>query len=109
MSPIDFFLFLKKKNIHILTHLEEIIGIYEDILDNIDDHSDLIKSDLFGNEINTKKEYEKQIVYLKTRIMDINDKIFSMCHHDFLDDTIDITTEKSQKITYCTICEYTSP
>ena len=31
------------------------------------------------------------------------------CKHNFIDDYIDIEPEKSQKITYCTLCEYTPP
>ena len=34
-------------------------------------------------------------------------KIQELCPHDFIDDMIDITPDRSEHITYCKICEYT--
>lgn len=34
-------------------------------------------------------------------------KIKKLCDHEFEEDMIDIIPDRSQKITYCKICEYT--
>ena len=34
--------------------------------------------------------------------------MYKICRHDFVEDEIDITPEKSQRIEYCKICEYTN-
>ena len=36
-----------------------------------------------------------------------NKKIMDLCNHEFIEDTIDITPDRSQNIRYCSICEYT--
>ena len=36
-----------------------------------------------------------------------NQKIMQLCYHEFIEDTIDISPDKSQNIRYCSICEYT--
>jgi hypothetical protein len=56
---------------------------------------------------NMKKNYEQEIEAINTLVQVANDKMVSCCQHDFVKDTIDIDCEKSQNITYCTICEYT--
>ena len=36
-----------------------------------------------------------------------DEKIFELCEHEFIDDMIDITPDRSEKITYCGCCGYT--
>ena len=36
-----------------------------------------------------------------------DDKIVELCSHEFVDDSIDIDPDKSENITYCTICGFT--
>jgi hypothetical protein len=48
--------------------------------------------------IDKKKEQEELLELYK-------DRIYKLCNHNFENDEIDITPERSQTITYCTICE----
>jgi hypothetical protein len=50
--------------------------------------------------IDKKKENEELLELYKARI-------YLLCDHSFVDDEIDITSERTQKITYCSICEST--
>jgi len=81
---MDFIFFsnLKKKINIIQTQLLEIKSIY-----NI----------LFYNIIHYPNDIESEFIYNENNI----------CHHTFIDDSIDIDCEKSQNIRYCSICYYT--
>ena len=100
---ISLVVFQKYKKIH--ANLSTIVNTYGEliILDCNYEHVD---------DLTVKKN-----VY-KTAKMKINDKINDLlaitnkqlqCHHNFIDDYIDLGPERSQKITYCTLCEYTKP
>jgi hypothetical protein len=49
---------------------------------------------------------EKQ-KHIKTLKEICNKKIEELCTHTIVEDFIDISPDKSQKIKYCSICEYT--
>ena len=36
----------------------------------------------------------------------LNNKIKMACNHEFIEDSIDIAPDKSENITYCSLCEY---
>jgi hypothetical protein len=92
---IDYFLFLKKKYINILNYLSEIINSYEEML-------------LYNDEfLSQYKKYKNEVYEMKHLINNVNISICKLCIHEFVDDVIDITPERSQKIEYCVICEYT--
>jgi hypothetical protein len=91
---IDYFLFLKKKYVNILSYLTEIMNSYEEISSYNDDY--LIQYNKYKNEV-----YE-----IKYLIANVNNSICETCEHIFVEDEIDITPDKSQKIEYCKICEY---
>ena len=92
---IDYFLFLKKKYINILTYLTEIINSYEEML---------LHNDEFAYECN---KYKNELAEIKFFITIVNKSICKLCQHEFVEDEIDLTPERSQKIEYCQICEYT--
>jgi hypothetical protein len=104
MTPDVFFLFKKRLN-SIQYNLLEITSIYDDIISNNEIY-DISSSEMLKIET-IKKNYEREIEDINTLIQVANDKMVSCCQHDFVKDTIDIDCEKSQNITYCTICEYT--
>jgi hypothetical protein len=104
MTPDVFFLFKKRFNA-IQYNLLEITSIYNDIISNSEVY-DMSSSEMVKIE-NMKKNYEREIEDINTLIQVANDKMVSCCQHDFVKDTIDIGCEKTQNITYCTICEYT--
>ena len=104
MTPDVFFLFKKRLNA-IQYNLLEITSIYNDIISNNEIY-DIPSSEMLKIE-NMKKNYEREIEDINTLIQVANNKMVSCCQHDFVRDTIDVDCEKSQNITYCTICEYT--
>jgi hypothetical protein len=104
MTPDVFFLFKKRLNA-IQYNLLEITATYDDIISNNEIY-DISFSEMLKIET-IKKNYEREIEDINTLIKVANDKMVSCCQHDFVKDTIDIDCEKSQNITYCTICEYT--
>ena len=63
--------------------------------------------DLYARNIKNIDEYEKKINELDLTIEHLNQFICHNCEHTFVEDVIDITPDRSQNITYCTICEYT--
>ena len=91
---IDYFLFLKKKYVNILSYLTEIMNSYEEMTIYNDDY--LIQYNKYKNEV-----YE-----IKYLITNVNNSICETCEHIFVEDEIDITPDMSQKIEYCKICEY---
>lgn len=104
MTPDVFFLFQKRINA-IKYHMLEITSIYYEIISNKEIY-DVSSSEMLKME-NMKKNYEEEIKDITTLLQVANDKMVSCCQHDFVKDSIDIDCEKSQNITYCTICEYT--
>jgi hypothetical protein len=104
MTPDVFFLFKKRLNA-IQYNLLEITSIYNDIISNNEVY-DIPSSEMTKIET-MKKNYEREFGRITTLIQIENDKMVSCCQHDFVKDTIDIGCEKSQNITYCTICEFT--
>ena len=97
---INYFLSSKKKLQKILLYLNEIKLTYCEIEMERDDIND---------EYITEQiiEYEKKIIELDLTIEHLNQFICHSCEHTFVEDVIDITPDRSQNITYCTICEYT--
>lgn len=121
---INYFLFLKKKQQHILQNLEDIYCKYQEINDylnrelyinNIEENciscQDYIKDkkDYICTLQNYCVKYKKDINDLNMHLKFIHDKIQTICTHNFVEDSIDITPEISQTIVYCKICEYTKP
>jgi hypothetical protein len=78
-----------------------------------------IKRMFFANSV-LKKYFESVIAEIKGIILamliisiilenklNTNRKIICNCSHNFIKDSIDISSELSQEIEYCDICEYT--
>ena len=98
---INYFLSSKKKLQKILSYLNEIKLTYCEI--------EIERNDDINDEYITDQiiEYEKKINELDLTIEHLNQFICHNCEHTFVEDVIDITPDRSQNITYCTICEYT--
>jgi len=59
-----------------------------------------------------KKKLENEIMFLKSDIMEkqemlrkINRVIDKNCQHNWVTDYIDVDVERTERITYCDICE----
>jgi hypothetical protein len=104
---INYFLLCRTKYNSILGDLESIINSIDELVQITEEYvSDEDKKThiffspkLIKDSFISKKEH---ILYLQ----DICKKyICKTCHHDFIDDIIDIDPEHSQKIRYCKFCE----
>ena len=114
---VSFLLTLQKKYNSILTHLRDIVDIYDEIIGNpellLTLHSDVLSQTDLSTRIDSvqiveqKKYYLSKIKHISQTIKNVTNDIQQNCVHEFVDDSIDIDCECSQNITYCTICEYT--
>ena len=64
------------------------------------------------NMINLKKSLERDVQAMqcvlerrKTELKNLEAFLLEFCEHNWVDDDIDITLEKSMRITYCDNCE----
>jgi len=97
-KKVENFLFLKKRYNSILIYLTEIMSSYEEVYN-------YNNNELFIIQYN---KYKREIFDIKCIIDDINNKMYKICKHEFVQDEIDINPEKTQRIEYCKICEYTN-
>jgi len=105
---LDYYLFCRKKYNEIIKNLYIIIEDYELINDftSSEEEIELINKELLVSKNNLNFFLEKKEYILKLlNICELN--IQKLCNHDFEDDLIDITPERSQIITYCKICGFT--
>ena len=100
---INYFLSSKKKLQKILSYLNEIKLTYYE-MEIKEENGSIITCDYIQNNI---EEIEDKICEIELTIQYLNELIFNNCKHTFVEDVIDITPDRSQNITYCTICEYT--
>ena len=100
---INYFLSSKKRLQNILSYLNEIKLTYSE-MEIKEENGNIITCDYIKNNI---EETEDKICEIELTIKYLNELIFNNCEHTFVEDVIDITPDKSQNITYCTICEYT--
>ena len=114
---VSFLLTLRKQYNIILSHLCEIVNTYDAIIGNpellLTLHSDVLLLTDLSTRIDSvqiveqKKHYLTKIKHITQTIQNVTKDIHQNCAHDFIDDSVDIDCERSQNITYCTICEYT--
>ena len=105
---------LNSKYIFFLQALCNIVGNNNNDNDNDNDNNNELEMELekdlnkIYNKLKLFKEkgnlnIPSQIINFYNKI--INDKIIDCCPHEFIEDDIDISTDKSQRIIYCSICE----
>jgi len=108
---VDYFLFAKEKHELISIYLEEIIHTYDGLItltknqtENQDVYNKNDDARLYTN-INTM--YREHLRKTKFFIKSLNRLASSVCKHNYIDDLIDITPDKSKYIQYCQICGFT--
>ena len=98
---LDYFLSCKKEYIKIVQHLEYIIQTLDTIhyisLNEIPNNC--------NQENNNKSFFTYKIKHFQDLINNCNNNLDKLCCHNYVDDTIDNDEDRSQNITYCTICE----
>jgi hypothetical protein len=97
---LHYFLSCKRNYIKIIQKLEYIIETLDDInYATICEFSDICYPK------NNKDFFTEKIKHFQDLIDNCNNELDHLCCHNFIDDVIDITPERSQSITYCAICE----
>jgi len=110
---IDLLLKMKNTNNKYILVLQEMNTIRKNIYHN-NDNNHILEQDLeknlneLYNKLNLYKEkctynIPSYLIHFFNKI--INDKIIECCPHEFVEDDIDISPDRSQKIYYCSICE----
>ena len=106
---LEYYLFCRKRYTDIIINLENILESY-DMMDNYNKEEK--EKGLKGARINCEHSVcknffveKKQYIIKQKTICDV--KINKLCEHKFEDDTIDITPDRSENITYCKTCGYT--
>lgn len=86
-------------------NLLNIINVYDDIIVNC---SGKIKEcDPVRELLKRKYYYEIHFNTIQKTIDELKETIYNNCQHEFVTDYIDTGIDTTQKITYCSICEYT--
>ena len=94
-----------KKYNKIYSNLSTVVNAYEELILLDCDYETVADLTLKKNSYKTAK------AQILSQINELSRVTYKQlyCKHNFIDDYIDIGPEKSQKITYCTLCEYTPP
>jgi hypothetical protein len=120
-NNIDYFLFTRNKFLSILQNLKESLNSHYELREynggfldvcktkkNKDKEEEIIicknNISIIDKEINS---LEEDIKAMEEQLLSINKKIQHICVHDFVEDYIDIDPDRSIKIVYCQVCEYT--
>ena len=105
IMSLEYYLFCRKRYDNVINFLKEINYENELFLNETLklDINDVRKYNIdLSNHI---EEYKFDLKFFIELRNDNEKKIYELCEHDFEDDYIDITPERSEKITYCVICE----
>ena len=107
---LNYYLFCRNSYDKIIQNLDDTITIFEQIDICIKEEENLVKSDIvLSNQIHNKLFFIERKTDIKLLRDMCDKKMMGLCRHEFVEDTIDITPDKSQNIRYCSICEYTDP
>jgi hypothetical protein len=105
---LEYYLYCRKEYDNIISYIDAIIDKYDLINDITLTETNLDNNycQIFKPEHNKYFFIEKQ-KHIKELKKICNEKIQELCNHDYVDDLIDVTPDKSIYIRYCKICEYT--
>jgi len=102
---LEYYMYCRKSYDKIIQELDYIIDMFDEIDDitfaEIDIPNEILDIDQNKNFFIERKKYIEQLRKF------CSDKVFELCCHEMVDDDIDITPERSQRIRYCEICDYT--
>lgn len=104
---IDNIFYYKKHITNVLNCNESIIESYESILDILND-SNFNKNDTICEIIKIRDIINCHIVKKTDAELELNNYdnlLYKICEHNFVEDYIDITSDISKKIIYCSLCE----
>ena len=105
---LEYYLLCREKFDIIIANLNDIIQNYNDIFSYTNELvADVEYMCYKFQPKESKVQLELKLNHAKHCRTYCNRKINQICVHEFVTDTIDITPDNSQSITYCRICEYT--
>ena len=102
---LEYYLCCRKKYYEIIANLDNILEAYDTIIYCIAKHDNLELE--YIQKIKGKTFFIEEREYIIKQRNKCNDVINNLCNHEFEEDMIDITPDRSQRIVYCKICEYT--
>ena len=111
---LDYYLFCRNSYDVIIRELQDIINILEEIdecikKEHVEEEFQTNLDIILANESHNNLFFSSKKQHMQLLRDTYNKKIEALCEHEFVEDTIDITPDKSQNIRYCRICEYTDP
>lgn len=102
---LEYYLLCKEKYEFILKYLEGVDDLFNQIIDITHAYNETEYNFILVQENkNFFLDRQKHITQLKNTC---DNKIYKLCVHDFVEDSIDISPDKSKNIRYCKICQYT--
>ena len=116
---LDYYIKLKYQNDHLKYSFEEIINNYDEMIYLAENKKELYKHDknnrseiiIINNDLtyffNMKNKYLSHLEEIKRQKENIIKKIYELCVHNFIEDTIDIDPDRCKCIIYCKICGLT--
>ena len=105
---LNYYLFCRDAYNIIIRKLENIISIIEEVDEYTKKEVNLLETDIaVENESCNLLFFSSRKEHMQLLRETYNKKIMDLCNHEFIEDTIDITPDRSQNIRYCSICEYT--
>jgi hypothetical protein len=105
---LEYYIFCKDRYQEIILHLENVIESYDLIIDctNTEEKLEMDYYNIFQPEHN-KSFFINSLNHVKQLKNICDNKINKLCVHEFENDSIDITPDRSENITYCKLCGYT--
>jgi hypothetical protein len=83
--------------------MDETVNFEEDIYNSL--NNILHEYCIFEENLFNLKRFDVNYKYLEFIQTHINKKIIDQCNHEFIEDDIDLSPDRSMKIIYCKICE----
>ena len=103
---LEYYIYCRKSYDKIIQELDCIIDMFDEI-DNFTFTEIDITYEMLNNVEQNKHFFIERKKYIEQLRKFCSDKVIELCCHEMVDDDIDITPERSQRIRYCDICEYT--
>ena len=105
---LEYYIFCKERYEEIILHLENVIESYDLIIDCTitEENLEIQHYNIFQPE-HDKSFFTKSLNDIKQLKKICDNKIKDLCIHEFENDIIDITPDRSEHITYCKLCGYT--
>jgi len=106
---LEYYLFCRKQYDDIIRQLDEILGKYEFMCVMTTAEGSALERDYYDifRPHDNKYFFMENLRHIQKCRKLCDQKVLTLCNHEYVTDMIDLTPERSQEITYCTICEHT--